>query len=132
MNIEFLECGDTMNILIAESNPGQGEVWSGHLRRQGATVTVCPDRDCAIDALTATNFQIIILNLELGDGDALSIADYAAYQCPETKVIFVTGSTFFTDGSIFTHCPNACACLPEDVAPQDLAALVEYHSTKAA
>ncbi len=121
-----------MNILIAESNPWQGEVWSSHLRRLGATVTLCPDRDCAIDTLMTASFQVIILNLELGDSDALSIADYAAYQCPETKVIFVTGSTFFTDGAVFTHFPNVCACLPEHVAPQDLAALVEYHTTRAA
>jgi len=121
-----------MNILIAESNPDLGKVWAGHLERQGATVTLCVDEDCATRTLTETGFDLMVVSLSMGEGCALALADYAAFRDPKTKVIFVTGSTFFADGSIFAHCPNACACLPEHTPPKDLAALVEYHAGKAA
>lgn len=121
-----------MRILIAESNPERGEVWSGYLERQGAEVTLCNSQGAATEAMFEVKFDVLILNLDLGHGEVLSLADLAAFRHPETKIVFITGSTFFADGSIFTHCPNACACLPEHTAPQDLAALVQYHMGVAA
>lgn len=121
-----------MKILIAESNPDLGELWARHLKRQGAAVFLCTGHKYAVSALAQTRFDLVVLNLALGKAEALSVADYTAYRHPDTKVIFVTGSSFFADGSIFAHCQNACACLPETTPPQDLAALVEYHLGKAA
>ncbi len=116
-----------MKVLIAESNPELGAIWARHLVRQGTEVTLRMTSADATMALSEAAFDLIVLNLSLGEAEALSVADYAAYRHPESKIIFVTGSTFFTDGSIFSICPNACACLPEHTPPQDLAALVEYH-----
>ncbi|HFQ15960.1 MAG TPA: response regulator [Rhodobacteraceae bacterium] len=121
-----------MNILIAESNLNLGSIWARHLERQGAGVEIAPDRDRAILTMADKRPDLIIVSLSLGDAEALSVADYAAYRHPGTKVIFVTRSSFFADGSIFEHCTNACACLPEDTSPDDLAALVEYHLGNAA
>ena len=121
-----------MNILIAESNLDLGQIWARHLERQGARVAIAQDRDTAILTLADNRPELIVVSLSLGETEALSVADYAAYRHPGTKVIFVTRSSFFADGSIFDHCTNACACLPEDTAPGDLAALVEYHLGKAA
>ena len=122
-----------MNILIAERNPDQGQLWARHLERQGAQVTIARDRDTAILSLADRSApDLIVLALSLGEAEALSVADYAAYRHPGVKVIFVTGSTFFTDGSIFELAGNACACLPEHTPPGDLAALVAYHANHAA
>ncbi len=121
-----------MKILIAESNPELGAIWAGHLERQGREVTLCTCHEVATQTLAKTDFDMIILNMALGEAEALSVADYAAYRHPETKVIFVTSSTFFSDGSIFALCRNACACLSENTPPKDLAALVEYHLRNAA
>ncbi len=120
-----------MNILIAERNPDRGQLWARHLERQGAHVTMVHDRDQAFRALADSAPDMIVLALSLGEGAALSVADYAAYRRPEAKVIFVTGSSFFSDGSIFELAANACACLPADTRPQDLAALVAYHAQAA-
>ncbi len=121
-----------MDILIAERNPDLARIWARHLERQNASVAVAGDRDAAILALADAAPGLIVVSLSLGEAEALSIADYAAYRHPEAKVIFVTSSSFFTDGSIFKHCANACACLPEHTDPRDLAALAAYHLRKAA
>ena len=121
-----------MDILIAERNPELGRIWAQHLERQDVQVTCVTDRDSAILALSDRTPALIVISLSLGEAEALSIADYAAYRHPDTKVIFVTQSSFFSDGSIFDHAANACACLPQDTAPQDLAALVQYHAGTAA
>lgn len=121
-----------MQILIAESNVELGKVWAGHLRRQGAEVDLRHSQRDATEAMGEVSYDLLVVNLAMGEASAIALADYAAYKDPATKVIFVTGSSFFSDGSIFTHCPNACACLPEHTPAKDLAALVEYHLGKVA
>lgn len=86
----------------------------------------------AIAHLSAVETQIVILNLVLEDGSAMAIADYASYRRPDTRVIFVTNTTFFSDGSIFSHAANACALVPTATPPEDLAAMVEHYAGEAA
>ncbi len=117
-----------MNVLIVESNPDLGRVWQRHLQRQGAEVTLVETQEAAILALYGTAFDIIVLDLVLESGSALAVADFASYRRPETRVIFVTNTTFFSDGSIFSHSSNACAYVQSGTPPEDLAALVEHYA----
>ncbi len=116
-----------MRVLIVESNPALGAVWRSHLERQGAVVLMAQNEDGAVEFLDNGAVDILVLNLDLVEGSALAVAEYAEFRHPAAKVIFVTSSSFFSDGSIFAHSANACACLPTRTAPEDLAALVEYH-----
>jgi hypothetical protein len=59
------------------------------------------------------------------------VADYAQYRQPDAALIFVTDTTFFSDGSIFSLIPNARAFLQSGTPPDDLAALVEHCSSVA-
>lgn len=118
-----------MRVLIVESNPDLGWVWRRHLERGGSEVTLAHTQAEAVEVLRDERIDIIVLNLILEDGSAFAIADFASYRHPETKVIFTTNSSFFSDGSIFQHIPNACAMMPSELAPDDLTALVEYYGT---
>ncbi|TNF63316.1 MAG: response regulator transcription factor [Rhodobacteraceae bacterium] len=117
-----------MNILIVESRAELGQLWQRHLERQGNIVTLSADQDTAIDALCRWDFDIIVLDLVLDQGSALAVSDFASYRRPEAQVIFVTNTTFFSDGSIFAHSPNACAFVPSTTPPEDLAAMIDYHA----
>ena len=59
---------------------------------------------------------------------AIALADFASYRRPDAKVIFVSSSSFFSDGSIFQLSGNAHAFLPSSTPPEDLAAVVEHHA----
>ena len=61
----------------------------------------------------------------------MAVADYAAYRHPDARLIFVTATSFFSDGSIFAMSPNVCAFLPARTPPEDLAAVVEFHGNRA-
>ncbi|WP_281995887.1 response regulator transcription factor [Ruegeria faecimaris] len=117
-----------MNVLIVESNPDLGRVWKRHLERQGAEVTLVTGQEDAILALYGAEFEIIVMDLVLETGSALAVADFASYRRPEARVIFVTNTTFFSDGSIFAHSPNACAYVQSCTPPEDLAAMVEHYA----
>ncbi len=117
-----------MRVLIVESKPELGLLWQRHLERQGAEVDIVHNQQDAILALYRTDFDIIVLDLVLNDGSALAVADFASYRRPEARVIFVTNTSFFSDGSIFAHSPNACAYVQSETPPEDLAAMVEHYA----
>jgi DNA-binding NtrC family response regulator len=118
-----------MRVLIVESNPDLGWLWKRHIERMHTEVHLSTGQTDAVAALEQGDFAVIVLDLVLNEGSALAVADYAAYRRPETKIIFVTNTSFFSDGSIFQHIPNACALLPSRTTPDDLAAYVEHYGS---
>jgi DNA-binding NtrC family response regulator len=117
-----------MNVLIVQSQPELGALWKRHLERSGMTVTLVQGEKCAISHLTDQSPEIIILDLVLSDGSALTISDFASFRRPDARIVFVTNTTFFSDGSIFAHAQNACAHLQSNMPPEDLAAMVEHYA----
>ncbi|MFP7671994.1 hypothetical protein ACG74X_01425 [Marivita sp. S0852] len=117
-----------MNVLIVQTKPSLGHLWQRHLQRHGHAAEIAVDQDGAIARLSEQFYPIIILDVVLNDGSALAVADYASYRHPNAKVIFVTNSSFFSDGSIFQLCSNACAFVPTATEPEDLAAMVEHYA----
>ena len=116
-----------MHILIVQENPDLGRLWSDHLGREGHSTELVGSQAEAIAALQAREARVIVLDVMLARGSAFAVSDYASYRWPEARVVFVTSSTFFSDGSIFRHAPNARAYLPSDTDPQDLAMMVSYY-----
>jgi DNA-binding response OmpR family regulator len=119
-----------MRVLIVESNADLGELWERHIARQGYRVVRTRTQAGAIEYLREGDIGIVVLDLVLEDGSAFAVADFASYRQPDARVIFVTNTTFFSDGSIFQHLRNAAAFLPTQTRPEDLAALVDWYGTR--
>jgi DNA-binding NtrC family response regulator len=118
-----------MRVLIVESDVNLGWLWRRHIERTNCTVELARGQEDAVGLLDLVAFDVIVLDLVLAEGSAFAVADYASFRYPGAKVIFVTNTTFFSDGSIFQHIPNACAFLPTQTPPDDLAALVEHYGS---
>lgn len=116
-----------MVVLIVAGNRALTRIWARHLERLGHAVAVVHSQEAAVAHLSREGAHVIVLDLLLEEGSALAVADYASYRRPDARVVFVTNSTFFSDGSIFHHAPNAAAMVQELTPPSDLAAIVEYH-----
>ena len=116
-----------MRVLIVQGDRNLAWVWQRHLERQGCEVEVVSTQEDAVAAIRNGPLNVIVLDVVLEGGSAFAVSDYASYRQPATKVIFVTNTTFFSDGSIFQHAPNACAFLRTGTPPEDLAAMVEHY-----
>lgn len=116
-----------MNVLIVESETGLAQIWLRHLQRMGMTVRHCRTQNDAMNRLRGWDADVLILNIMLSEGSALAVADYASYRLPDAQIIFVTNTSFFSDGSIFSFAPNACAFVQTATPPEDLAAMVEHY-----
>ncbi len=117
-----------MKVLIVEPVADLGALWKRHLDRQGATTAIALNEDSAVSMLQEQLFDLLILDLELEGGSALAVADFANFRQPDAQIIFVTSSSFFSDGSIFNLCSNACALIQSDTAPDDIAAMAEHYT----
>jgi len=91
-----------MRVLIVESHFELGCLWERALQRSGADVCFARSQSEAVKALMQDEFDIIVLDLVLKNGSAFAISDFANYRRPKARVVFVTNTSFFSDGSIFS------------------------------
>lgn len=120
-----------MKVLIVESECELGLIWQRALERLGVQVVLVTDQATAVQALRDQSFELIILDLVLENGSAFAISDFANYRRPAAQVMFVTNTSFFSDGSIFQHCSNACAYVQSATAPEDIAMMVTHYAARA-
>ncbi|WP_371154901.1 hypothetical protein [Jannaschia sp. 2305UL9-9] len=71
---------------------------------------------------------VVLIDLGLQDGSPLAVADFVSYRHPDARVIFVSDQNLFMDGSLFSHCANVHAHIPQGMAEPDMIALVGYHA----
>ena len=120
-----------MPVLIVEQNADRAERWRESIAKLGFEVHTVTGQREAVRMMQTHTVRLLVVDLDLDEGSALAVADFASYRHPQAKVIFLTGSGMFSDGSIFMHASNACAFLPAATMPEDLAAMVEHYRTTA-
>jgi len=118
-----------MRVLITQSSPILGQLWKRHLERLQAKVVLVQTGEEALLAIDEEELDVIVLDLVLREGSALTVADFAQFRQPAANVVFVTDTTFFSDGSIFRHCTNARAFMQTTTPPGDLAAIVHHYGS---
>ena len=114
-------------ILIVSANKSLARIWASHLERQENAVDVCTSANDAVDYARMNAVDVVVLDLMLEKCSAFSVADYISYRQPQARVVFVTRTSFFSDGSLFRLVPNTAAIVQEDAPPSDLAEIVSYH-----
>jgi CheY-like chemotaxis protein len=114
-------------ILIVASNAELVAIWAKCLEGQNHEVVVATSQADAVDFLCENEPDVMVLDVMLSDGSVIATADFASYRRPEMRIVFVTRSSFFADGSLFRHIPNTAAIIPEKTSPSDLAEIVAYH-----
>lgn len=116
-----------MQALIVQRNIGLGALWKRHLERLEVDVTLVSSAQSALNAIETSPYDVIVLDVVLAEGSALAVADLAQFRQPNANIVFVTDTTFFSDGSIFSHSANARAFIKTATPPQDLAEIVHHY-----
>lgn len=71
---------------------------------------------------------VVLIDLGLAEGSPLAVADFVSYRHPDARVIFLSNTAMFSDGSIFNHCANVHAHVAHGMAEPDMIALVAHHA----
>ncbi len=121
-----------MRLLIVEQNADLAGIWMGFLEREGLACTHVASAADAYAALRSSAFDALVLDMELPEGAAFAVADFASYRNPDIPIIAVSARDFFSDGAIFQLVPNARAMLREPLRPEDMAAMVRHYGARRA
>jgi DNA-binding NtrC family response regulator len=116
-----------LTCLVVHGNRDLAAIWAGFLEREGIDCRLAASVAEAIEAMRALPFDALLIDVELGEGDGLAAADFAAYRYPDMPVIAVTPRGFFSDGAIFELVPNARGLLRAPMRLEDMAALVSHY-----
>ena len=122
----------TNHVLIAEPNTDLARTWACVLEDLDIRVSFAKTSEEAERLLRLDPVDAMVISLDLPEGGAVNLADFALYRCPNARVIFVTAKGVYADGSIFKLSYNASAYLQADTAPEDMAAIVQYHAASSA
>ena len=72
--------------------------------------------------------SVVLIDIDLIQGSPIAVADFASYRHPAARVIFISDTEIFSDGSLFAHCSNVHAHIGRGMAEPDVAALVAHHA----
>ncbi len=93
---------------------------AGHTARAAASITQ------AAKLIEAERFDLLLLDLVIGDDLSTQVADLAGYRLPKAEIIYLTGSDRFPNGELFEISRNASFILRKPVDLVELLAIVTH------
>lgn len=115
-----------MKVLVAEDDSSLNELMVEVFSMAGHAVTSAKSARAARKELMLQSFDVVVVDLYLGDDSGLNIATLATYASPDCKVVMVTGSSLFANGELFDIAPSITTVLRKPVAVDELLAISEH------
>ena len=115
-----------MRVLVVDDDASLRALWKTVFEMAGHEATCASSACAARRDLLERSYDLVLLDLFLGDDSGLSVATAAAYANPNCRVIVVTGSALFPHGELFTIAPSVSAVLRKPVSIDDLLAVSEH------
>jgi DNA-binding NtrC family response regulator len=120
-------CG--VKVLVVEDEDILRSLWVEVFEGAGHEVDAAADATGARILLLGRTYDVVVLDLHLGQESGLSVATLATYVNPECKVIMITGSGLFAKGELFEIAPSVAAVLRKPVGIDELLAVSEHSAT---
>lgn len=121
----------TVKVLLLEDDTGIRFTFNQALQGAGYDVTAVSSCAEAISALSKSSPDVLVLDLKIGEEMSLPVADYAAMSCPDTPVVYITGSRLFAGGELFGLSRNIRWVLRKPVELPDLLSMVDHLASQA-
>lgn len=115
-----------MHVLIVEDDKSLRLVWEHALEDMGHTVKAVGTTQMAMRALLTGRFDLIVLDVLVGDNNTMSLTQYIAYAQPDAAIIMITGSGFFPHGEHSDFAPNVGWLLRKPLPLADFTAIVDH------
>lgn len=114
-----------VNVLIVEDDPNLRALWRAVMGEMKYLVHEAETLASAQTALRASRFDLVLLDLYLGQDSALSLVTQAGTANPDCKIVIVTGSSHFANGELFDVSSSIASVLRKPVDVEDLIATCE-------
>jgi len=121
-----------MRVLLLEDDDYLRMAFEHALEDLGHDVVACSSNEEAMAHLrhSSAPADLILLDLQIGDATSLSVAEFAAYAAPNTRVVVITGSELYPHGELHSRGMNVAWTLRKPVRMNDLQALVQFEEQR--
>ncbi|MGI1661076.1 response regulator [Palleronia sp. KMU-117] len=117
-----------MKVLVVEDEDILRSLWVEVFEGAGHVVHAAADATGARLLLMGGSYDVVVLDLHLGEESGLSVATLATYANPDCKVVMITGSGLFAKGELFEIAPSVAAVLRKPVGIDELLAISEHNA----
>lgn len=117
-----------MKILVVDDDLALRRLWTEVFSEAGHETLNAADAGTARELIMTHRFDVIVLDLHLGNESGLSVALLANYYNPDCNVIMITGSALFPKGELFEMVPSLSTVLRKPVAIDELLAVTEHRA----
>ena len=118
--------GAQVNVLVVEDDPNLRALWGAVIEGAGHRAVLVEDEPTARETLMSEPFDLVLLDLFLGERDGVSVASFATYLNPACKVVVITGTSLYARGELFAMAPSIWAVMRKPVDIEDIAALCAH------
>ncbi|MEN8951982.1 hypothetical protein [Planktotalea arctica] len=70
--------------------------------------------------------DLLLLDLLIGQGVSIQVADLAGYRIPDAEIIYLTGSSKYPNGELFELSRNASWVLRKPISFNELKAMLTH------
>lgn len=121
-----------MKVLVVEDDPNLRALWGAVIERAGHVARQVETEPAARELLMAEPFDLVLLDLFLGESDGVAVANFATYLNPACKVVVITGTALYPKGELFAMAPSVWAVMRKPVDIEDITALCDHVAGDAA
>lgn len=115
-----------MNILLVEDDPNLRLLWQSLFVTGGHSVEAAPTVIDARRSLMTSHFDLVVLDLYLGQELGLSVASVASFTNPSCKIVLVTGSSDTSCSELLEKSSAISSVLRKPVDIEHLIAVCEH------
>lgn len=108
-----------MAVLIVDDDLGTRLTFVATLRQAGIAATSCASGQQALDAVTQSDFDLVLLDLKLGDENGLDVLPVIHRIRRETPIVVLTGFAS-VESAVFAVKGGAADCLEKPLIGDDL------------
>ncbi len=115
-----------MKVLVVEDDPNLRALWGAVIGKAGHTARLVETEPAAREALMAEPYDLVLLDLYLGEKDGVAVANFATHLNPACRVVVVTGTSLYAKGELFAMAPSIWAVMRKPVDIEDIMALCAH------
>ena len=115
-----------MKVLVVEDDPNLRALWGALIDKAGHTAHLVETEPDAREALMSEPYDLVLLDLYLGEKDGVSVANFATYLNPRCRVVVITGTSLYSKGELFGMAPSIWAVMRKPVDIEDIIALCAH------
>lgn len=124
--------GEVLKVLVVEDDPNLRALWGAVIERAGYMARLVETEPEAREMLITEPFDLVLLDLFLGENEGTSVANFATHLNPACKVVVITGTALYSKGELFSMAPSIWAVMRKPVDIEDIMAVCTHVANEGA